>query len=109
MQPTGNLNELREGGRLHRSHVTDAWTAEPNDVVNALARDGFEECKREEARSPRRHARGGVWQGLNPETGAVAVAVWICGDERQHLVFIDIDGEPVSERDAVARAASPPG
>ena len=98
MRPRGNLNELREGGRLHWTHEADAWAAEPNEVLGALARDGFEECKRAEARSPHHHARGGVWQGLNRETGAVAVAVWICGDERRHLVFIDIDGEPVSER-----------
>ena len=48
MKPTGQLNELKESGSLNRT--ADGWTAEPNDVVNALARDGFEECKREEAR-----------------------------------------------------------
>ena len=97
MQPTGQLYELREVGRLQWNRAADAWTAEPNDVVTALARDGFEECKRDEARDPHHHARGGVWQGLNPQTGAVAAAVWICGDARQQLVFIDIDGEPVRE------------
>jgi hypothetical protein len=97
MGPTGQLNELREVGRLQWLHSADGWTAEPNDVVSALARDGFEECKREEARDARHHARGGVWQGLNRDTGAVAAAVWICDESRGRLVFIDIDGEPVRE------------
>lgn len=97
MQPTGQLNELRESGRLEWMRSVDGWTAEPADVVSALVRDGFEECKREEARAPYQHARGGVWQGLNRHTGAVASAVWICGDSRGRLVFIDIDGEPVRE------------
>jgi hypothetical protein len=97
MQPTGRLNELREGGRLRWLRSAGGWTAEPSEVVSALARDGFEECKREEARDPRHRARGGVWQGLNRHTGAVAAAVWICGESRGRLVFIDIDGEPVRE------------
>jgi hypothetical protein len=97
MEPTGRLNELREVGRLHWMHAVHAWAAEPSDVVSALAGDGFEECKREEARDPRHHARGGVWQGLNRDTGALAAAVWICGESRGRLVFIDIDGDPVRE------------
>jgi hypothetical protein len=94
---TGQLDALRALGRLRWMQSADAWTADPGEVVSALARDGFEECKWAEARDPRHHARGGVWQGLNRDTGAVASAVWICGDARGHLVFIDIDGEPVRE------------
>ena len=33
----------------------DGWIAEPDEVVEALARDGFEECKREVARNPADH------------------------------------------------------
>ena len=97
MKPMGQLDELRQLGRLHWLQAADGWTADPNEVVTALTRDGFQECKREEARDPRHNARGGVWQGLNQHTGAVAAAVWICGDARGDLVFIDIDGEPVRE------------
>src|SRR5258705_3378465 len=97
MEPIGRLNELRQTGALRWMRAADGWIAEPRDVVNALARDGFEECKCEEARDARHRTRGGVWQGLNHHTGALAAAVWICGDGRGRLVFIDIDGEPVRE------------
>ena len=53
--------------------------------------------EREGARNPVNHApSGGVWQGLNAQTGAVASAVWVRGNERS-LVFIEIDGERVDE------------
>ena len=76
----------------------DGWLAEPEEVVDALARDGFQECKREVTRNPASRATsGGVWQGLNAETGAVASAVWVRGDDRS-LVFIEIDGRRFEER-----------
>ena len=97
MQLTGALHDLRTTGHLREFQAADGWTADPTDVISALAHDGFAQCKREEARDPHHHARGGVWQGLNHETGAVAVVTWICSDARDPLVFIDIDGEPVRE------------
>jgi hypothetical protein len=90
-----SLNELLATGKMRWSGAADAWLAEADDVTQALARDGFEECKREEARDRRHHARKGVWQGVNPSTGGVASAAWVVSDCRQHLVFIDIDGEPL--------------
>lgn len=64
--------------------------------MEALAQDGFQECKREVARSPADHRlAGGVWQGLNNETGAVASAVWVKSAD-QSLVFIEIDGRPLA-------------
>ncbi len=77
-----------------------AWRAVPDEVVSALARDGFNEYKREVTRSRRdRGPTGGVWQGLNEATGAVASAIWINrNDAAAALVFIDINGEPVQGR-----------
>jgi hypothetical protein len=97
MQPTERLNELRQFGRMRWMGSADGWLAEPDEVVNALASDGFEECKREETRNPHREATGGVWQGLNNRTGAVASAVWVRTESQQLLVFIDIDGERLRE------------
>ena len=91
------LNQLRESGRMRWMGVAQGWIAEAEEVVSALARDGFEECRHTETRHPQSHARGGVWQGLNRSSGAVASAVWVNSDARPHLVFIDIDGEPVRE------------
>jgi hypothetical protein len=95
MQGPDRLMELCRGGRMRWSG--EGWLAELDEVVDALARDGFQECKREVARNPTSHApTGGVWQGLNAQTGAVASAIWVRGDERS-LVFIEIDGRRVDE------------
>lgn len=68
------------------------WLAEPDEVVNALSDQGFQECKREIARNRRDHRpAGGVWQGINPRTGSVASAIWVGRTEPfLAMVFIDI-------------------
>lgn len=74
------------------------WVAAPEDIVEALATDGFEECKRATTTS-RRDLRpaGGVWQGLNTRTGSVASAIWMDRPSQAHaVVFITIDGESVT-------------
>ena len=71
------------------------WVVAPEDIVRALSTDGFEECKRETTTS-RRDSRpaGGLWQGINIRTGAVASAIWVNRLlSRQAMVFITVDGE----------------
>jgi hypothetical protein len=89
------LNELRERGKMHWSQNDQAWAAEPRDVVEALAHEGFAEYKLAVTRSRRdRPPTGGVWQGLNLQTGAVASAIWVQrAPDADSIVFIDIDGE----------------
>ena len=73
------------------------WVAVADEVLQALARGGFHECKHEMTTS-RRDLRpaGGVWQGVNRMTGSVASAIWVArGTQRRALVFIEIDGELV--------------
>ena len=41
---------------------------------------------------------GGVWQGVNPHTGAVASTVWFRTPAATPTVFITIDGQPLTER-----------
>jgi len=95
MQGPDRLLELCRGGRMR--WMGEGWLAEPDEVVNALASEGFQECKREVTRNPaNRTPTGGVWQGLNAQTGAVASAVWVRGGDRS-LVFIEIDGRRVDE------------
>lgn len=91
------LNELRDHGKMQWSQGERAWAAEPRDIVSALAHEGFEEYKHEITYSRRdRPPRGGVWQGLNSQTGAVASAIWVQrSDDAAPIVFIDIDGEPL--------------
>ena len=89
------LDELRGHGRMTWIEAEQGWVAVPEEIVSALSRDGFEECKREVTTS-RRDSRpaGVVWQGINPSTGVVASAVWV---NRlawpQATVFITVDGE----------------
>ncbi len=94
MERMDRLTELRENGTMRWSGEQHAWVAEPDAVVSALAHDGFEEYKREVVRCGHDRApAGGVWQGLNSKTGAIASAIWVRADTP--LVFIDIDGETV--------------
>ena len=94
MESMHRLSELRVNGTMQWSGEQRAWVAEPDAVVSALAHDGFEEYKREIVRCGRdRMHAGGVWQGLNSRTGAIASAIWVRADTP--LVFIDIDGETV--------------
>jgi hypothetical protein len=89
------LNELKQSGKMHWSENEHAWAAEPRDVVEALAHEGFAEYKLAVTRSRRdRPPTGGVWQGLNLQTGAVASAIWVQrAPDAESIVFIDIDGE----------------
>ena len=97
MEPLPGLNELRACGRMAWVDEERAWAARPDDVVEALAHHGFQEYKRESTRSRRdREPTGGVWQGLDARTGAVASAIWVHRGE-DSLVFIDIDGERVTD------------
>lgn len=88
------LDALREQGRMTWTAEERGWVAAPEEIVTALAKDGFDECKRETTTS-RRDLRpaGGVWQGVNARTGTVASAIWVNRPGWLHaLVFIDIDG-----------------
>jgi hypothetical protein len=99
MQEMHRLNELREDGRMRWLGDEHGWVARPEEIVAALADDGFEEYKREEARSGRsRRAAGGVWAGINTRTGAVASAIWVKRPPAAEdaLVFIEVDGRPIT-------------
>jgi hypothetical protein len=119
-QMTG-LNELREQGGMTWIEQEHGWVAAPEEIVEALSKDGFEECQREMTMRPAGGAwqgvetrtgsvvsaiwvnrpawqqpilAGGVWQGVNARTGPVASAIWVNRRARdQAIVFIAIDGE----------------
>ena len=99
MENTDRLKELRAYGRMQWLDRAQGWRAEPEEVVDALAADGFQECKREIARVPRAHATGGVWQGVDPRTGAVASTIWTRDPTTNSpVVFITINGHPLQDR-----------
>lgn len=92
------LDELRAQGKMTWMDEEHGWVAAPEDVIDALANHGFEECKRATTTS-RRDLRpaGGVWQGVNKRTGSVASTIWMDRPSRlQTIVFITIDGESVT-------------
>jgi hypothetical protein len=98
MDERHRLDDLQAHGRMTRIHGERGWLARPGDVVSALARQGYQEYKHEVTRSGRdRQPTGGVWQGLNTQTGSVASAIWVSRPEAADaLVFIDIDGRPLT-------------
>jgi hypothetical protein len=95
VQAVASLDELREQGKMTWSERERGWVAAPAEILNALASDGFEACKRESTTSRRDgQPAGGVWQGVNRHTGTVASAIWVNRPGwRQAIVFVDIDGE----------------
>jgi len=89
------LDELRGHGKMTWIEAEQGWVAAPEEIVNALSSDGFEECKRE-VTTGRHDGRppGGVWHGINRRTGAVASAMWVnrlLGPPA--LVVITMDGK----------------
>jgi hypothetical protein len=93
------LTELVNEGRIARTAQARGFIGRPGDIVDALGREGFAEFKADAARSRRDQApAGGIWQGLDVRTGAVASAIWIRGDDGERaVVFVDIDGRPVDQ------------
>jgi hypothetical protein len=91
------LVDLQERGRMTWTEPEHGWVAVADEVLQALARGGFHECKREMTTS-RRDLRpaGGVWQGVNRMTGSVASAIWVArATQRLALIFVEIDGKLV--------------
>jgi hypothetical protein len=92
------IDQLREQGKMTWIEEEHGWVAAPEDIVDALANEGFVECKSATTTS-RRDLRptGGLWQGVNKSTGAVASTIWMDSPSRpQIIVFITIDGESVT-------------
>jgi hypothetical protein len=72
------LKELREQGRMTWIEQEHGWVGAPEEIVKALSKDGFDECKHEMTTSRRdRQPAGGVWQGVDTRTGSVASAIWV--------------------------------
>jgi len=102
MQPMHGLNELRAQSRMTWIEAEHGWGAAPDDVediVGALSKDGFDECKRETTTSRRDLSpAGGVWQGVNLGTGSVASAIWVNQPRQARvIVLIEIDGESLRD------------
>jgi len=103
------LDELRGHGRMTWIEAEQGWVAAPEEIVNALSSDGFEECKRE-VTTDRHDSRppGGVWHGINRHTGAVASAIWVnrlLGPPA--LVFITMDGQSLRGDTTSSESDSP--
>ena len=99
MDGNPGFDRLRSEGRIAWAPRERAWVGRPDEIVRALASDGFEEYKHEVVRTRRdREPTAGLWQGLNNRTGAVGSAVWVrhAPDDRA-IVFVDIDGEPLGQ------------
>lgn len=91
------LHDLQQDSRMTWRSDARGWLAQADEIVDALSRYGYQEYKREVVRSRRdRKPAGGMWQGLNIETGSVASVVWVSqGHADQVTAFIDIDGQPL--------------
>jgi hypothetical protein len=92
------LDELEARGRMTWIEAQHGWATAPDDVVEALPKDGYEECPREPTSRQDLQPADGAWQGVNSGTGSVASVIWVNQPRRTRaLVFIAIDGK--SRRD----------
>src|SRR2546426_11953873 len=90
-----HLNELERQGLMSWRSEEHAWVADPDRVVQALRDGGFQEYKREIAKDNRSHATsGGMWQGLDPQSGVRGTVIWRATPPEGH-VFVEIDGPPL--------------
>src|SRR2546427_11143256 len=89
MRAMTGFDALREHSRITWIEQEHGWIAAPEDIVNVLANEGFEECKRETTTSRRdRQPTGGLWQGVNTLTGSVASAIWVTRPVWQSRVVV---------------------
>ena len=99
-----SLHDLYKRGRMTWMEQGKGWIGRPDEVLEALATDGFSECHREGPPSPSaRRPTGGAWDGVNPHTRSVASVTWTGRRAAEPpMVFIEIDG------DAITRPAPAP-
>ena len=98
-----HLGELERSGVVCWRAEDHAWIADADDVMHALANDGFHEYRREIARRGRSpvmsgdvESSGGLWQGLDRRTGAIATVIWVTQTTPTcSHVFIEIEGRQV--------------
>ena len=93
------LNELYTQGRMTWTEQGRGWIGRPEEVLGALATDGFYECHREGAEIPsERRPTEGAWDGVNPHTRSVASVTWTTRRTPEPpMVFIEIDGESITQ------------
>src|SRR2546425_9863941 len=111
MRAMTGFDALREHNRITWIEPEHGWIAAPEDIVNVLSNEGFEECKRETTTSRRdRQPAGGLWQGVNTRTGSVASAIWVTRPVWQDAGgFIEGDGGALAGGPGRAsRAQGPP-
>jgi hypothetical protein len=96
LMPT--LNDLYQEGRMTWTEEGKGWIARPEEVLGALATDGFCECLRTRVASPAgRRPTGGAWDGVNPHTRSVASVTWTVRQAPEPpMVLIEIDGESIT-------------
>ena len=99
-----HLEILERQGAMQWRSEEHAWNADPTQVMEALGQDGFQEYRREVASDGHGHVpSGGMWQGLDPRTGAVATVIWIAHVSPAHAcVFIEVEGERVERSTSLA-------
>ncbi len=109
MRAMNAIDELREQGKMTWIAEEHGWIAAPEDIVGALANDGFLECKRATTTSRRDLLpTGGLWQGVNRTTGSVASTIWVSrASQAQAIVFITIDGESIAHGRTLDLAPNP--
>jgi hypothetical protein len=93
-----SLNDLCERGRMTWTAQGEGWAGRPEEVLDALATDGFHKCQRDlPASSHGRQPADGTWEGVNPRMKSVASVAWLLRlPPEPPTVFIEIDGDTIT-------------
>ena len=92
------LNDLYRQGRMTWTEQGKGWIGRPEEVLGALATDGFYECHRERPVSPiGRRSTEGAWDVVNRHTRSLASVTWTTRRAPElPMVFIEIDGDSIT-------------
>ena len=95
---TPSLNDLYEQGRITWTERERGWVGMPEEILAALAKDGFQEGTRKVTASPvGDEPAGGTWRGINPRMRSMAAVVWMIRPAAaMATVFIEIDRQSIT-------------
>jgi hypothetical protein len=84
--------------RIRWNDHEHAWEGEPEAVLSALRRKGYDDYRYEIVRTPGVGTPdGGFWHGRNAETGKIASAVWVNSDDALSArVFVVVSGVTIT-------------
>jgi len=93
-----SLNGLCERGRITWAEREHGWVGMPEEILAALAMDGFHECAGQRSTSVAGdRPASGTWRGVNPRMRSMVAADWMSRPAAAAAtLFIEIDSQSIT-------------